>query len=155
MSRENVEIVRRFHAPLEGENMVPGVREAVERLGSDPQTEAVVAAWTEDSALRHLHPEIEWDWSAMTGPVLRGAKELHAGWTDWGQAWESYVFRAAEYRDLGDWVLARIEVQAQGREGIPLEMRTFELYRVRDGKVAVWRSFSSEREALEAAGLSE
>jgi ketosteroid isomerase-like protein len=34
-------------------------------------------------------------------------------------------------------------------------MRVFELYRVRDGKVAVFRAYLSEHAALEAAGLSE
>jgi ketosteroid isomerase-like protein len=65
------------------------------------------------------------------------------------------VFRVSEYRDLGEWVLTVIDVRARGRGGIPVEMRVFELYRVRDGKVAVFRAYLSEHAALEAAGRSE
>jgi hypothetical protein len=34
-------------------------------------------------------------------------------------------------------------------------MRVFQILQVRDGKVAVFRSFRTEQKALEAAGLSE
>jgi len=39
------------------------------------------------------------------------------------------------------------------RGGIPVELRVFEMYRLRDGKIGAYRSFLSEREALEAVGL--
>ncbi len=121
MSQENVELVRRFYEPIQGENLVPRLQEAVERVGPDPQTEAVVAFWAEDPAWQHVHPDV----------------------------------RPTEYRDLGDWVLVETEARAQGRGGIPVAMRVFELYQVRDGKIVVYRSFFSEQEALEAAGLEE
>ena len=156
MSQENVELVRRFYAPIQGENLVPRMREAVERVGPDPQTEAVVAFWAEDPAWQHVHPDVEWDTSGSGGaPTARGAKEVGVFWTEWLEAWESYVFRPTEYRDLGDWVLVETEARAQGRRGIPVAMRVFELYQVRDGKIVVYRSFFSEQEALEAAGIEE
>jgi hypothetical protein len=37
MSQENVEVVRRLNAPDDGENIVPVIREIVERLGPDPR----------------------------------------------------------------------------------------------------------------------
>ena len=86
---------------------------------------------------------------------MRGAKEVGAFWTEWLEAWESYVFRPTVYRDLGDWVLVETEARAQGRGGIPVAMRVFELYQVRDGKIVVYRSFFSEQEAFKAAGLEE
>jgi ketosteroid isomerase-like protein len=58
-----------------------------------------------------------------------------------------------EYRDLGEWVLAPVDVSAQGRGGIPVEVRVFEMYRVRDGKIAAYRSFLSEQDALEAVNV--
>jgi hypothetical protein len=33
-------------------------------------------------------------------------------------------------------VLAPVDVTAQGRGGIPVELRVFEMYRCRDGKIA-------------------
>jgi hypothetical protein len=47
------------------------------------------------------------------------------------------------------------ETRARGREGIAVEMRSFVLYHVRERKIDVYRSFLSEQEALEAAGLRE
>jgi len=159
MSEDHVEVVRRFYASAEGENLVPRMRETVERLGPDPQTEAVLAFWAEDPTWKHVHPDVEWDTSGSGGaPAARGAKEVVALWTDWLEALESYVFRPTEYRDLGDWVLVETEARARGargRGGIPVEMRVFEIYQVRDGKIAVYRSFLSKQEALEAAGLEE
>jgi ketosteroid isomerase-like protein len=76
-------------------------------------------------------------------------------WADWAETWDSYVYRISEYRDLGDWVLTLTDVRARGRGGIPVEMRTFELWQPRDGKIARYRAFLTEQEALEAVGLSE
>jgi ketosteroid isomerase-like protein len=106
--------------------------------------------------LQHLHSDIEWHTSATgaIGTVARGAEEVGDWWADWVRAWESYVFRSTgEYRDLGAWVLAPVDVSARGRAGIPVEVRVFELFRLRDGKIAAYRAFLSEQEALEAAGL--
>jgi ketosteroid isomerase-like protein len=61
------------------------------------------------------------------------------------------VFRVVEYRDLGGWVVVPTDVWARGRDGIPVEMRVFQIFRVREGKVAVMRAFLSEEEALAAA----
>jgi ketosteroid isomerase-like protein len=36
-----------------------------------------------------------------------------------------------------------------------LELRNFQLWQIRDGKVAKYRAFLSEQKALEAAGPSE
>jgi ketosteroid isomerase-like protein len=60
-----------------------------------------------------------------------------------------------EYRDLGEFVLAQAAVEARGPGDVPVEMTVFQLWSVRDGKVAACRVFTSESEALEAAGLSE
>jgi ketosteroid isomerase-like protein len=156
MSRENVEIVRHFNTPYEGQNVVPVFRAGAERLGPDPQPDTLLAEWAKDPAYQHMHPEIEWDVTATGafGTVAHGARELALWWTDWSQAWESYVYRIIEYRDLGDWILTRSAVRARGR-GIPVEMLTFELWQVRDGKIAIYRAFLSEQEALEAVGLSD
>jgi hypothetical protein len=74
---------------------------------------------------------------------------------DWLEGWESYVHRVVEYRDLGDWVLVPLELRACGLTGVRVEMRAFQIIQVRDGKVAVYRSFRTEQKALEAAGLKK
>ena len=75
-------------------------------------------------------------------------------WVTWTEVWESYVYRVIEYRDLGEWVLTPIDVRAIGRNGIPVELRAFEIRSVRDGMIAVTKVFGSEREALEPPGYS-
>jgi ketosteroid isomerase-like protein len=156
VSQENVEVVRRLNAPYEEQDLVPPMREGIERLAPDYDPDAVRATWADDPSFRHLHPDIEWDATATgTSAVARGARELALWWADWVEVWDSYTYRQLEYRDLGDWVLARADVKARGRAGIAVQMRTFQLYRVREGKVAVCRVFLSEKEALKAVGLEE
>jgi hypothetical protein len=155
MSQESVEIVRRHLEPYQGEDLVPLFRELVEQLGPVPEPGAVLAAWADDPAWRWVHPEVEWD-TAGSGPLERkatGPVEVVRRWAEWAEVWESYTYRIVEYRDLGEWVFSLADVRAQGRGRIPVEMRSFEIRRVRDGKIAVIRNFASEREALEAAGL--
>ena len=156
MSQADVEVVRQLNAPYEGVDLVPFIRDYVERFGPDPDEDAVLAASAEDPSWRHFHPDIEWEASVPGLPSsVHGIRELAMWWGEWVEAWESYEARMLEYRDLGDWILVPADVRARGRGGIDVEMRTFQLYRVRDGKVAVYRVFLSEREALHAAGLAE
>jgi hypothetical protein len=152
MSQEAVEVVRQFLAPYEGEDLVGPMREFVERFGPDFQPDDVLAFWAEDPSWQHVHPDVEWDSRAAGLLLARGPRELSLWVVEWLEAWDSYRNRALEYRDLGDWVLVLMDIRALGREGIEVETLNFSLYQVRDGKVAVYRTFLSEREALEAAG---
>jgi ketosteroid isomerase-like protein len=157
MSEGNVELVRRHLDPHEGEDFVPVLSQAVDGLGPEPEPDAVLALWAEDPSFRHLHHEVVWE-IAIGGPLDRettGPTEILRWWAEWLEVWESYVYRAVEYRDLGEWVLTPVEVRATGRAGIPVEMRTFEIRRVRDGKIAECGVFGTEQQALEAAGLRE
>src|SRR4051794_35870877 len=157
MSQQNVEIVRRFNEPYDGRDVIPWIRESVERLGPDPQPEAVLADWAGDPVWQYVNPEIEWDVTAVgaVGGVARGPRELALWWRDWVQAWQSYTYRVSTYQDLGDWVLTRTDVNAVGPGGIPVEMGICQIWQVRDGKIAEVQHFLTEQEALEAAGLSE
>jgi hypothetical protein len=132
------------------------IHAAVEEFGPDPDPAVVLAFWAEDPSWRYAGPDIEWDVSAPGfASTVKGARQVALWWADWTQAWKSYLYRTIEYRDLGDWVLTRADVQATGPGDIPVEMRIFQIWKVRAGKVAACRLFLSESEALEAAGLSE
>jgi ketosteroid isomerase-like protein len=155
MSADDVEIVRRFLVSYESGDMVPRMREFVERVGPDFQPDAVLAEWAQDPVFQHIHPDIEWDARASgLSATARGQGELALWWVGVLEMWESYVVRVAEYRDLGDWVLVLADTQARGREGIVVERRLSQLHQAREGKVAVFRSFRTEQEALEAVGLA-
>jgi ketosteroid isomerase-like protein len=157
MSQDNVEIVRRHLEPYDGEEFTAVIGALVDRLGPAPEPDAGLAVWSEDPSLRHLHPEVEWE-IAAGGPLhgtATGPTEILGLWAEWLEAWESYVYRPVEYRDLGEWVFTPIEIRATGRGGIPVEMRTFEIRSVRDGKIDAVRTFGTEAEALEAAAATQ
>jgi len=155
MSQENIEVVRLSTEPHNGEDMVPIIREVVEGLDwSD--ADSVVAAVADDPDVRPLHPEIEWDASAFPfAGVTHGFYGLAGFWREFVEVWESYVYEMREYRDLGDWVLTVNDAQARGRGGISVEMKVFQLWQVRDGKIVIVRLFLSEAEALKAVGLEK
>jgi hypothetical protein len=157
MSQENVEIVRRANEPHNREDMVPLIRQSVEHIDDWSDADAVVAEFADDPNGRQMHPDVEWDASAL-GPfdVAHGLYGMAVFWREWVEVWESYVYEMREYRDLGDWVLTVHDLRARGRGGIPVEIRAAaQLWKVRDGKIAVVRVFGSATEALKAAGLEE
>jgi hypothetical protein len=157
MSEENVEVVRGLNDPYEGEDVMPGIRAAVAHFGPDPDPAVVLAWWADDPGWRHVSAEVEWDTTAIAGigSKVRGPTEVALWWADWTNAWERYVYRTLEYRDVGEFVLTKSAVEARGPGDVPVEMTVFQLWKVRDGKIAACRIFLSESEALEAAGLSE
>lgn len=89
MSRESMEVVRRFFAGYDGRRD-PSTAGGVDQLGHEPEAAAVLAFWADDPSWRHAHPDIEW---SAAGPFsnVRGAAEVGAWWTDWLEMWESYV----------------------------------------------------------------
>src|SRR2546421_5457702 len=156
MSQETLEVVRSANEPHNGEDMVPIIREFVEGITDWSDTDAVVAAAASDPMVRPMHPDVEWDASAIgVLGVAHGLYGLALFWREWVEAWESYVYEMREYRDLGDWVLTVGDARARGRGGIPVETRAFQLWRVQDGKIVTVRLFASEAQALKAVGLEE
>jgi hypothetical protein len=67
-------------------------------------------------------------------------------------------FRATivERHDLGDLTIAVIRMRGHGAESAtPVDATGWQVTRFRHGKCISWRVYTSEREALEAAGLSD
>jgi hypothetical protein len=156
VSQENVEVVRLANEPHNGEDMVPIIRGVVEGIADWSDTDAVVAAVASDPNVRPMHPEVEWDASALEFfGVAHGLYEFAVFWRELVEVWESYVYEMREYRDLGDWVLTVNDARVRGREGILVEARGFQIWKVRDGKIVIVRLCRSEAEALKAVGLTE
>ncbi len=146
----------RFSGPTDGEDLAPVFREVVERFGPDYKPEPILAFWAEHPSFRYAHPDIEWTIEVPgLSQTARGPTEIALLWADWGSTWERYVYSVAEHRDLGDWVLQIADLSARGRDGIAVDMRTFELFQVRDEKIVAWRMFLSELDALKAVDLEE
>jgi hypothetical protein len=156
MSRENVEVVRCFVAPHDGQDVLPRIRESLERFGPDPKADVVLATWAEDPGWQYAHADLTWDTTAMgLGSAVCGPRGVALSWADWVERWDRYVYRMREYSDLGAWLLTSADVQATARDGLPVEMPSFQLWQIKDGKVIVKRAFLSEADALKAVERSE
>jgi hypothetical protein len=131
MSQENVELIR----------------EANKVWSADPL----------NPPFEYFDPEIEWE---TRWPGLPRWFHGHDGLKDWVEgALEPMQIQidliAARSVDE-EMVLAEYRVRGRGRgSGIGTEMPIFDLYWVRNGLVCRRRTFRSEEEALEAAGLRE
>jgi ketosteroid isomerase-like protein len=132
MSEENVEIVRHLFAAW--------------NRGDYP------------SALALIDPEIEVEprFSGLNQGTYRGHAGLYKVLEDF---WNQFDDRRSEVEECipaGDDVFASVLHHARGRgSGVDVEMRQYQVWTLRDGKVVRWRYFADREEALEAAGLSE
>lgn len=133
MSKENVELVKLLFAAFAGRDL--------------------------DAAARVLHPEIEIRPAIVGGPegvVYRGLSGNGQFWADIDAAWREFRIEPEEFRDLGRQVLVLGRAFAHGREsGIVLDEAAAWVAAVRKGQIVRLRSFSNQREALHAVGLSE
>jgi ketosteroid isomerase-like protein len=132
MSQENVEIVRAaFDAYSRGD------------MGS---------------ALRLVDPEIVVKQppempDAMTHHGHAGVMEAIAVWPE---QWDDYELEIVQIVDADEQVVVKIHQRGRGRgSGVEVEDEIWFVLGFRNGKIADWRMFGAEREALEAAGLSE
>jgi ketosteroid isomerase-like protein len=74
----------------------------------------------------------------------------------WASEFEELTVTIEEIIDAGDQVVVVAHHRGRGRQsGVKVDTRFYEVYTVRDGKVARVDEYSEWEEALEAAGLSE
>jgi ketosteroid isomerase-like protein len=82
-----------------------------------------------------------------------GVLEAFAIWPD---TWDDYRIEIVRLADFGDRVMVTTVNRGRGKEsGVPVEMPFTFLFSVRAGKIAEWRLFMREEQALEAVGLVE
>jgi ketosteroid isomerase-like protein len=134
MSQENVDVVRSSWRAYTDE----GIDAAAEYFADDCVSEDV--------------PDLP-DRATYRGREGVRERERHfrETWGDW--AWEP-----VEFIDAGDdVVVAVVAMRARGRgSGAPVELEAAAfVYELRDGRIVRDRAFTSRRQALEAAGLSE
>ena len=130
MSRENVEVVRRFY-------------EHFNQLHEPPWE-----AFEQDAVF---------DASGVVGfAELRGRDEVLAAIREYAAAWDDWRMDPEELVDAGDHVVTTVRdggrLKATGDE---IHNRFFHVFTFRTGKVARWQTFTDKDRALKAAGLSE
>ena len=112
-----------------------------------------------DALLALCDPDLEFHSRLVAvegGGPQRGHDGIRTWWENVHAAWRDFSSEIEEVRDLGDVTVARQRFRAQGiQSDAPIEQMQWLVTQWRDGKAIWWRTFQSEAEALEAAGLKE
>jgi ketosteroid isomerase-like protein len=90
------------------------------------------------------------------GSPFRGHDGIRSWWDSMFSVFSEYAAEIDEVRDLGDVTFGRARLLGRGMgSGVAVEQAQWHVAEWRDGVVVHWRTFPSEAEALEAAGLPE
>ncbi len=130
MSKENLEIARRaFTAFSDGD----------------------VAA-----SLQDMDPDVVLHVHQAGQGVYRGHEGVVKSLVDWTEDFDDFKVVPEEFLDNGDYVVVRTRQTGRGKSsGAPIEGLAWFVCQMREGKTVRMHVFTTEREALEAAGLSE
>ncbi len=115
-----------------------------------------------DALIACLHPDVEWEESGDVLPGLRGLYRGRAEARRWfeeafGDAWESVDNEVAEIIEAGEGaIVVELVGTSRGRaSGAETELRSWQLLRFADGKIARRQVYWTRDEAFDAAGLVE
>ncbi|MGH2926054.1 MAG: nuclear transport factor 2 family protein [Solirubrobacterales bacterium] len=136
--------------------------QAVSQENVDTFREAVEAFNSGDmeDALARVHPEVEWT-SRAADPdprTCRGQDGVRQFFTTWLDAFEGFRLHLERCDTAGDdLVVAALRVSGEGTGSrVPVESPTFfQVVEFQDGQILRARMFSTEDEAIQAAGLRE
>ncbi len=110
-----------------------------------------------DAVLVGLHDEVEaFPRLAAVEGGYRGHDGVRRYWAQLLRTFPDFQVEILEVRDLGDFMVVALRLRGHGVESdTPVDAAVWHVNQFRDGKVIWWRVYTSESEALEAAGLSE
>jgi ketosteroid isomerase-like protein len=136
MSQENVELEIRWYEPW--------ATSKAEVLTDLPRV------------METCHPEVEWS-QREEGWTHRGREGVREGLELWLESFDEYRFEVQRIIDCGgdEVLVVGLEVGRGALSGAEVRSVSYELLTIRDGKIAGFREFHDESEALEAAGLQE
>jgi ketosteroid isomerase-like protein len=137
MSRENLEFVEGLLAAA---------------AGMDKQALLVALP---DLIAQVADPDIEWveDPRRADGFVYRGHEGVEQAFERWLEHWDEYGYEAERFVDHGDDVLVIGREHGRGMtSGASVSSRIYAAWTIRGGKIARYREFYDEQEALAAVG---
>ena len=104
-----------------------------------------------------LDPDVVWDISDTPSPmagIYRGRDEVRAFYRRWSSAFSDWNYDIERMIEAGDEVIVIVHEHGRGRgSGVEVGMPARQRLDFEDGKVVLFRSFSSPEAALQAAGL--
>jgi len=109
-----------------------------------------------ESVVADMAPEAELhEWPEAPGAQsYRGAEGIRVALDTWFDTWEWMQVEIEDIRDLGDTILFTLHQRAKGKTSeAEVEIRSFNVYTFREGKVIGIRLFLERESALEAAGI--
>jgi ketosteroid isomerase-like protein len=153
MSRENVEIVRRFFAAVE---------QFFHAYWETPGRSLTAALETDESwpelrqALGYLHPDVEWQ-TVFLGDTTHGQLEMAKTWDDFLKWADDYRVGITELDDFGpDRVYGIVALSSRSKDsGARINARFNDVLTIRGGLIVRIEEYTERSEALEAAGLRE
>jgi ketosteroid isomerase-like protein len=136
MPEENAEIIRRLY-----------------RAFNEGDAGAVSEGFTDDAEFRPAFI----GGGIVEGAVYRGRDGIAEFVEVQKETWRSLTADPVTIRDLGgNRVLVEVRLEAVGRaSGVAVHRSTWNVFELRDGKVAAGRVYAARAEALEAAGVEE
>jgi ketosteroid isomerase-like protein len=112
-----------------------------------------------EAAAKVLDPSVEIRPAIVGGPegvVYHGPDGMRQFWTDVDGVWAEFRITTEEFKELDGQILVLGRAFARGRgSGVTLDAPVAWTAGLRNSRIVEFRSFSSQREALKAAGLSE
>ena len=104
-----------------------------------------------------LHPDVVWDMSDTPSPmagIYRGKDEVRAFYRRWAGAFSNWTYDIERMIEAGEEVVVIVREHGHGRgSGVEVGMLRANIWTFEEGKVVLFRSFSSPEAALQAAGL--
>jgi ketosteroid isomerase-like protein len=109
-----------------------------------------------EDALRGLDDDFEWVVpDHPEGAVRHGADGAIEFFREWVEPWEDLEIEWQIEPAGSDAALAIIDMRGRGRgSGVPAEMRLFQLWTARDGRIVRMEMFTDLDQARRAAGLA-
>ena len=144
-------MLERLFSSSQGVDVAPVIRGALrgDARSTQPDLAAGLSAWVE-----LLDPAVEIDTASVGMPgfgVVRGLKGHAEMWSRWVEEWEHYSWTHSNWSEVGEHVIADVEIHATGRSsGAEANWRHCQVYTFRDGKVIRWRLFDDRASAMAA-----
>ena len=119
----------------------------------------IEAAQREDweTALSCYDEAVELDQTRMpdggTYTGIEGVRQFYSGWI---QSWDEFRMTLQQLVDVGERVVAISDIRGTGRgSGLAVNMRSADVFTLREGRIVGHVGYPEASEALEAVGLGE